>query len=241
MSLPKSISLLFSLLWLGWVAVPAPAADLPGATRWAGEVRLKEAVSVPHGATLTIAAGTRVVIPAPDATITVLGKLLVEGTPAAPVVFDSPAGWNGIHFVEAEGGSRIRHARFSRAAAAVSTIATDFAVANSEFQGCEFAVKLEREASPLIENCWFADNGIGISNEMKSAPTIRNNRFSGHTKAAILASHGSRGPITGNRFVENQQGVTLIQRYEGVIADNQFNANETAIFCNQTQSTPRIE
>jgi nitrous oxidase accessory protein NosD len=76
---------------------------------------------------------------------------------------------------------------------------------------------------------------------MKSGPTIRNNRFSGHTKAAILASHASRGPITGNRFVENQQGIALIQRYEGVVADNQFNANETAIFCNQTQSTPRIE
>lgn len=220
---------------------PAMAADLPGTTRWSGEIKLREAVNIPRGATLTVAAGTRVVAPSPEAIIAVSGKLLVEGTQAAPVVFATPAGWRGIQFVEAESGSRIRHARFARAASAISTIATDFTIANSEFQGCEFAVKLEREANPVIENNWFADNGIGISNEMKSAPTIRNNRFSGHTKAAILASHGSRGPVTGNRFVENQQGIALIQRYEGQIADNQFNANETAIFCNQTQSTPRIE
>lgn len=229
------------LLLTGWSTQPALAANLPGTTRWTGEVRLAEAVNVPRGATLTIAAGTRIVASSSEAVLAVSGKLLVEGTQAAPVVFETPAGWRGIQFVEGEKGSLIRHARFTRAASAISTIATDFTLANSEFQGCEFAVKLEREANPIIENNWFADNGIGIANEMKSAPTIRNNRFSGHTKTAIFASHGSRGPITGNRFVENQQGLGLIQRYEGVVTDNQFNGNETAIFCNQTQSTPRIE
>ena len=238
MSLPKILSLLTLLLL---PALPVVAAELPGTTRWAGEVKLNEAVSIPHGATLVIAAGTRIVAQAPEASINVIGKLLVEGTAAAPVVFETPAKWTGIQFVEGEGGSRIRHARFARAASAISTIATDFTVTDSEFQGCEIGVKLEREAAPVIENNWFADNGIGVANEMKSKPTIRNNRFSGHTKAGIMASHGSRGPITGNRFTENQQGIALIQRYEGMIADNQFNANETAIFCNQTQGTPRIE
>ena len=228
-----------SLLLL--LAVPVAAADLPGVTRWSGEVRLTEAVNVPVGGTLTITAGTHIVPQSAEALIAVSGKLLVEGTPGSPVSFDAPAGWRGIQFVEGEAGSRIRHARFARATTAISTIATDFTVTNTEFHGCEFAIKLEREASPVIESNWFVDNGIGVANEMKSGPTIRNNRFSGHTKAAILASHASRGPITGNRFVENQQGIALIQRYEGVIADNQFNANETAIFCNQTQSTPRIE
>lgn len=223
------------------LASAALAADLPGASRWSGEVKLSEAVKVPRGATLTIAAGTHVTVRSPEAIIAVRGKLLIDGTPGAPVVFSTPIGWRGIQFDEGEAGSRIRHARFARAEQAISTIATDFELSGSEFQGCEFAVKLEREASPLIENNWFADNGIGIANEMKSSPTIRNNRFSGQTKAAILASHASRGPITGNRFVENQQGITLIQRYEGLVADNHFSANETAIFCNQTQSTPRIE
>jgi len=232
---------LFLLAILLLAAPAAVAADLAGSTRWSGEVKLTEPVNVPPGATLTIMAGTRVVAQSPEAFITVAGKLLVEGTPAAPVVFDTPAGWRGLQFVEGETGSHIRHARFARAASAISTIATDFTVANTEFHGCEFAIKLEREANPVIENSWFVDNGIGIANEMKSGPSIRNNRFSGHTKAAILASHASRGPITGNRFVENQQGIALIQRYEGLLADNQFSANETAIFCNQTQNTPRIE
>lgn len=241
MSLRKTNSLLMLGLLVWLTALPARAAELPGSTRWSGTVKLDETVSIPTGATLTIAAGTRVVASTPEAQIAVSGRLLVEGTAAAPVVFETPARWQGIQFTEGEAGSRIRAARFARAAAAISTIATDFTVANCEFQGCEFAIKLEREASPVIENNWFADNGIGIANEMKSAPTIRNNRFSGHTRAAVFASHGSRGPVTGNRFVENQQGIALVQRYEGTIADNQFNGNDTAIFCNQTQNTPRIE
>jgi parallel beta-helix repeat protein len=226
---------------LGLLALPVLAADLPGTTRWSGDVKLAEATNIPKGAKLTIAAGTRIVASSPDAIITVSGKLLVEGTPSAPVVFETPPGWHGIQFVEGEAGSRIRQARFSRAATAISTVATDFTVANSEFRECEFAVKLEREANLLIENNTFADNGIGISNEMKSVPTIRNNRFSGHTKSAIVSSHGSGGSIAGNQFTKNKQGIGLIQRYEGAITDNQFNANETAIFCNQTQNTPRIE
>lgn len=237
----KAIERLVFLFAAMLLATSAQAGDLPGATRWSGEVKLNEAVSVPLGSTLNIAAGTRLVARSPDAILIISGKLFVEGTQAAPVIFDAPSGWRGIQFVEGESGSRIRYARFAKAEMAISTIATNFEVSNSEFQGCEFAIKLEREASPLIENNWFVDNGIGIANEMKSAPVIRNNRFSGHTKTAILASHASRGPITGNRFVENLQGVHLLQRYEGQIADNQFTANDTAILCNQTQSTPRIE
>ena len=219
----------------------AHAGGPAGSGRWSGEMKIPAALTVPRGATLTIAAGTRVVPLANSAVITVNGRLLVEGTAAAPVVFQAPAGWQGIQFVDGDAGSRIAHARFSRAATAIVSTATLFSLANSEFHGCESAVKLVREASPVIENSWFVDNGIGIDSEMKSAPTIRGNRFSGHTQAAILASHSSRGTISGNRFVENRQGIDLIQRFDGLIADNTFNANETAIHCNQTQETPRIE
>ena len=74
-----------------------------------------------------------------------------------------------------------------------------------------------REAVPTIENNTFANNAVGISNEMKSVATIRGNQFNKHSKSAIVASHGSRGDITGNRFSDNQQGIALIQRYEGLL------------------------
>ena len=219
----------------------ALAKTLAGTTRWSGTVTLTEAVTVPRGATLVITAGTTVVPKSAEALINVSGKLLVEGTAAAPVVFKGKGDWRGIEFFEGQPGSRIRYARFSGAAAALSTIATPFSVADSHFEKCEFAIKLVREAVPTIENSTFIDNAVGISNEMKSVATIRGNQFSKHSKSAIVASHGSRGDITGNRFTDNQQGVALIQRYEGTLAGNQFSGNETAIFCNQTQSTPRIE
>ena len=235
---PKVVDLLLCLL-LG--ALPAIAGEHAGDRRWSGEVKLPAAVTIPRGATLTIAAGTRIIPGAPGVIITVNGRLVVDGTGAAPVIFQAPSGWQGIHFVDGDNGSRITHARFARAATALAVTATAFAVADSEFHGCEIAVKLTREARPRIENSWFVDNVIGIDSEMKSVPTIRNNRFSGHTKAAILASHASGGTIIGNRFVENQRGISLIQHFAGQIADNLFSSNETAIFCNQTQDTPRIE
>ena len=36
--------------------------------------------------------------------------------------------------------------------------------------------------------------------------------------------------ITDNQFTDNQQGIALIQRYEGRLANNQFVGNEAAIF-----------
>ena len=152
--------------------LPAAAQTLAGVAHWSGSVTLGEAVNVPNGATLLIEAGTRIVPQSAEAVITVNGKLLIEGTKAAPVIFDSPNGWGGIVFVKGEPGSRIRHARFARAASAVSAVATEFTVVQTEFRGCEFAMKLEREASPLIEDSRFVDNGIGIDSEMKSIPKV---------------------------------------------------------------------
>ncbi len=238
---PRKISLILLVTALAMLPQAVAAKTLSGTTRWSGTVNLDEAVTVPRGATLIVTAGTTVVPKNADALINVSGKLLVEGTAAAPVVFKGKGDWRGIEFFEGENGSRIRFARFSGASAALSTIATPFAVSDSHFEKCEFAIKLVREGSPTIENNTFADNGIGVSSEMKSNPRIRGNRFNKHSKSAIVASHGSRGDITDNQFTDNQQGIALIQRYEGRLANNQFVGNETAVFCNQTQSTPVID
>lgn len=236
----RSLKLALALTAMLGLALSAQAGQLSGQVRWTGQVQLKSATVVPKGATLTIAAGSRVLVSDASAGISVQGRILVEGSEAAPVVFAAPEGWVGIDLVEGE-PSRFRHVRFSKAMAAISSIATPFEVSHGEFRDCETAIKLLRETSPLIEASLFIDNGIGIDNEMKSAPTIRDNRFSGHKRSAILASHNSSGPVTGNRFENNQQAITLLQKYPDRIADNAFVGNESAILCNQTQSSPLIE
>ncbi|PLX82506.1 MAG: hypothetical protein C0614_06090 [Desulfuromonas sp.] len=220
---------------------PVWAAEIKGEQVWRGQVELKEAQIVQEKAVLTIAAGTRVTVTDAAAKLNVRGRLLIQGTQAAPVIFVTPSDWQGIEFMEAEPGSEIHWGRFAGAKMAISSFGTDFAVHNSRFAECEIAIKLFRESNPLVIDSEFVDNQIAIDNEMKSIPTIRNNRFSGHSKTAILAAHGSRGEISGNRFENNKQALGLLQKYQDRVVDNQFIGNEVGIYCNQTQNTPLIE
>lgn len=217
------------------------SGTLQGQIRWEGEVALKSAVTVAPGAVLTIAPGAEVKPLVPGAKIVVQGTLAVKGTKAAPITFSSAPGWQGIEFIEAPRGSSIEHARFRNAQSAVSSIATPFVLRATTFRDCGTAVKLLREADPVIEDCLFENNEIAIDNEMKSAPLIRRNRFAGHKKTAVLASHNSTGSIEENVFEKNKQAIGLLQKYPDRIVGNRFIDNEVGIFCNQTQNTPRIK
>lgn len=217
------------------------AKDLTGKNHWSGKVELQEPVVVMPGATLTVAAGTRIEAANPQVKISVRGRIDVQGTSAQPVIFAGATGWQGIEFMEAPAGSSIRGATFTSATAAISSFATDFLVENCTFNGNEFGVRLLRESHPVIVNSSFDGNQVGVANEMKSSAEVKGNRFANHSRTAILASHSSKGAVSGNSFAKNKHGITLLQRYPDKITDNSFVENEVGIYCNQTQSTPLIE
>lgn len=232
-----------TLAWLLLLALPAwgqsPAAA-PQQLSWKGEVVLESDYLVPPGATLTVAAGTRVRPLRPETRILVQGVLQVLGTAKAPVVFAGPQGWGGIEFLAGAEGSRIEYAQFSRARTALSSAETSFVLSHCSFKNCDTALKLLRKSGPQVTDCLFEANGIAIDNEMRSSPLIRNNRFIGQHKAAILASHNSGGLIDGNYFEKNHQAISLLRPYGDGIVNNRFIENGTAISCNQTQATPLI-
>ena len=234
------ILLLLASLSLPWSAL-AETRILQGTTVWHGEVTLSDPISVPAGSELQISAGTIIRITTPAAGLTVSGKLQVNGTKAEPVQFISPTGWKGISFLEAKKKSVIDYAVFAGAEAAISSIATRFSVTHSRFTDCGTAIKLLRESPVLIEDNLFEKNDIAVDNEMKSVATIRNNRFISQKKTAVIASHNSRGMITGNRFENNAQGIALLQPYNDRLSDNVFIGNKIAIYCNQTKNTPLIK
>lgn len=215
--------------------------ELSGEVRWSGRVNLAESVLVDRGATLTIAAGTRVTAANAQVKISVLGQLHVDGNSSSPVIFTGTTGWQGVEFMEASLGSYFRWADFASARAAISSFATDFRVENCTFKENEFGIKLERESSPVITDSLFENNQVGITNEMKSGAEIRGNRFVNQARSAILTSHHSKGLISDNAFDKNKQAITLLQDYPDRIANNTFVENEVAIYCNQTKSTPLIE
>jgi len=210
-------------------------------TRWQGEMVLDNLVQVEKGAHLTISAGTVVRAKLPGSKILVLGRLTVDGSAKSPVNFESVKGWEGIEFIEADKGSVIRHAKFKGAQQAVSMIATSPQITGSEFRDCKIALRLLREAAPLVEENRFIGNEIGLDNEMRSAPTIRGNHFSKHTTSAIVASNNARGLIENNSFEDNKQGVGIVQPYPDPLRGNRFIGNGTALFCSQTKNSPLIE
>lgn len=241
MSIVKSILSLLAVLLLATGAwALEPAGRLQGAVTWQGEVTLTQPVTVAKGAVLTIAAGTVVRPQTADSKLIVHGVLKVLGSAEAPVQFAARSGWQGIEFIEGAPGSTLEYAEFDQAAVALSSIATGFTLRHSTLKGCETAVKLLREARPLIEQNRFIGNRIGIDSEMKSAAAIRDNRFSKHTVTAILLSHNIVGAIEGNSFEHNKQGIGVLQKFADRIRNNRFVGNEIGIHCNQTQHTPEI-
>jgi len=240
---PNAISVLAALLAS---VIFSPVADakiqtLTGKTIWSKTVIVAESVVVPAGAELVIEAGTTVRITAPDAQITVSGRLLVNGSAAHPVRFDSPPGWPGITLAESSVESLFEQVQFAGAETAISSLASRFVVRSSTFRNCGTAIKLLRESPIRVEKCRFIDNKIGIDNEMRSEAVLKDNHFSGHTQTAVLASHNSKGAITGNRFEKNVQAIGLLQPYPDLIAQNSFINNSVGIYCNQTKNTPKIQ
>ena len=157
-----------ALALVGLAASSGFGEELSGQVRWDGHVELNEVVVVPPTATLMIAPGTRIVAATTQVRISVRGVLQVEGSASAPVVFSGPQGWQGIEFMEAPAGSRLRWAEFHAASSAISSYATDFKVENCLFRDNEYAIRLLRESSPVITTSTFENNQIGVANEMKS-------------------------------------------------------------------------
>ncbi|WP_303720202.1 nitrous oxide reductase family maturation protein NosD [Malonomonas rubra] len=213
---------------------------IEGTQTWLGAKRITDTVKIPKGAVLQIAAGSQIEVTSPQAKFLVGGRLLVEGTAEKPVVFKTPAAWEGIEFVEAEAGSRIVHARFTDCQQAIGIFATSPQLEDNDFSGCAIAIQLLRESQTTIENCRFVDNQIGLKVSMRSSPTIRDNHFSGN-QAGVQIGSGSSGLIKGNSFSDNQQGINVHRLFTGEINGNSFSGNKIGIQNYQTRNNPVIK
>ncbi|RMF75086.1 MAG: hypothetical protein D6740_01390 [Alphaproteobacteria bacterium] len=237
-------SILFLLLvliaWAGSASALCYSGKLLGHSRWQGEVELTEAVIVPAEASLTIEPGTRITARSPQAKLVVEGTLSIEGTDEKPVVFATPAGWLGIELMEAAGKALIRQAHFSDAERAVASYGSRLTVEKSRFENCATAVHLVRESPAVIVDNRFFGGRFGVIAEMKSAPQVSGNLFSGQTEAGLRAGHSSHGPIYHNRFIDGQTGMALQQPFPNEVRDNDFSGNRIGLFCNQTRNTPKI-
>ncbi len=110
---------------------------------------------VPEGCELNIEEGTHIAFLSKNSGLSVQGKLNIDGTPEAVVVFagrgTGPASWNGIT-INRSSSTTISNMRITRANVAINIIGSN----------------------PLLEGVYMDDNTVGIRIGEGSDPTVRN-------------------------------------------------------------------
>ncbi|TAL18321.1 right-handed parallel beta-helix repeat-containing protein [bacterium] len=146
-----------ALLFLLILTSPAAAKTIIADTEWSGSVLVEEDLRVAPGATLTIAAGTKVLFAeavstktdpsffSPQTEITVEGKLVAAGTPDAPVTFEPQTGyWGGI-IAAPKGEVILRNAVLARAEEALLVDGGTLRAQKTVVRGSDFGLVLAPE------------------------------------------------------------------------------------------------
>jgi hypothetical protein len=202
-------------------AAPAVLRDalFEGDRRLSGRIVLAGEAVVPKGSTLRLAPGTTIAfVPEDldgdgigDARLRVDGRLLAEGTPAAPVLFTSagnrsgerrPGDWETI-LVNFSEGNRLTYTLVEYAAYALHAHFTEAAVTDSiirrNLEGCRSG-----NSRLLFERC-----------------LVRENVSKG------LNFHASANRVTASEITANGNGLFLFEKDDGsLIAGNNIHGNE---------------
>ncbi|MBI5410096.1 MAG: right-handed parallel beta-helix repeat-containing protein [Nitrospirae bacterium] len=146
-------------------------------TVWKGELTLSEDIIVPEGVTLTILSGTTINVTPSDRTkseaeyisymteITIRGRLEIEGTKKAPVVFqvkgDKPDRWAGIII---DGGSAyIRSCRIHGAETGVYVLKGSLEISDSVLKRNRYAIIAQgKQALVNMNNIQITKNDYGV-------------------------------------------------------------------------------
>lgn len=152
---------------------------LDGDQTWSGRISVEGDVFVPPGVTLRVEPGTEIVFRADSqwdclrecriwkgwpqdlegkCRLLIGGRLLAEGTEAAPIAFGG-APWAGIHFVTDSWGSSLRRVRAAGSLCAAVTLhdSAQASVSFAELSDCESGVSLlGRESVAALEDCTIA-------------------------------------------------------------------------------------
>jgi hypothetical protein len=208
----------------GCAATPGfqTSGEFAGANFWQGNVFLRGDVIVPAGETLTIAPGTRVQFLPPDrgedsftdhpffpgSELIVYGRVVAEGTPENPIIFEAadsqgPAGfWGAINFQEDSSGS-FRHCVLTQADSAIHSQNASLRIENCFFSQNLVAIRFN-QTDILIRNNLIADNQTGIRFHY-GAPEIVDNILSNNDKGIFVTSFPRDYRISGNTIIGSRR------------------------------------
>jgi parallel beta-helix repeat protein len=182
-------------------------------TVWQGEVLVEDDVLVPQGVTLTIRQGARITVKPAESTrtdpqymssmteLTVRGSLVVQGTPASPVIFrlspaaEDGASWAGILI---DGGSaRISSGTISDAESGIWIIGGSAVVLDSTLTSNRYGLVAQREAVRVeIANTRITGNDYGLMALNGAVITQKETSVSGNRKMDFHSSSAAPPDFT---------------------------------------------
>jgi len=194
------------------------STEITGNELWSGRIEIDGDVVIAENASVRIVPGTQVIFLPPSAgkdrltdhphfvgsELIVRGRLLAEGTAAAPITFRAldpaaPAGsWGAINLVQSA-GSRFSHCRFTQADSALHSQEADVEVVCSTFSRNLVGVRFHSSQIKVTNNT-FRDNGTAIRFHF-GAPVIEGNLLMANDKGLFVTSFPRDYRISGNAII----------------------------------------
>lgn len=173
-------------------------------TVWSGEVEIEGVLLVGRKATLRIRPGTRVRFRKTDrdndgigdGEIRILGRLLAEGTPGLPILFESaaakpqPRDWSYLLLFASGKKSVIDHCRFRHAFSGVQVHFSTATISNSLFEANNEGIRFGR-ARLAITNNLLENNDVAIRfTRMEGPVQITANEIRANRRGIFLVPSG---------------------------------------------------
>lgn len=181
-----------------------PTAEIPVDLALSHEISVTTTITVPQGATLTIAPGAAIRFAA-EAGMNILGRIEAKGTPErritfAPLTDKGPGSWGEIKMERAM-GSAFANCDFSKATWALHSHFVDLKVSHCLFDGNDGGIRIN--SGPVeVSQSRFRDNRIGFRS-FQGIASIHDNEFTGNETAIFVREKGSGTTINHNTIAEN--------------------------------------
>jgi len=197
---------------------------------WSGQVAMTGDVLILENASLTILAGTEIVVTSAEGTqidpeylsslteLLVRGRLDIQGSATEPVRFvaASPVSgedyaWAGIILDQARKSS-IAHAEISGADTAILVINCSPLIEGNQINGCRYGIVAQQSSHPKILENTIANGEGGVFCWRGSNPYLKGNRIVDHDEEGVFVDADSRPWLDRNTISGNSIGLAFYPR-----------------------------
>ncbi len=211
-------------------------------TVWEGRILLEQGVLVERGAVLRVSPGTTVTAKSgKGVAITVLGRLIVEGSEKSMVAFisegettEGEAAWEGIRLTgEGEESHSLKGFRIDRAREGIALTGSSASLSAGVFSNCGTGFRGNQKSSAVFDNCVFAENGVGAVLSLGARGTFTGCRFDTIDRFGVVADKGALFAIASCTFSRGKTGIYALTNAPCRIEGSSFLSLETGILARQ--------